>query len=100
MYTPRYRTQGSEFLRIVFHRTNYGVHETMSAAMREFNEVIGLFDFILTRNQFVNRLRLTLYTYSTLRLPQDKLCTPCAVVHGPSYGLTYSVDIIVVSSTH
>jgi hypothetical protein len=55
--TPRYRTRGSEFLRIGFH---YGVHEPMSAAMREFNEVIGLFDFILTRNQFVNRLKLTL----------------------------------------
>jgi hypothetical protein len=58
--TPRYRTRGSDFLRIGFHRTNYGVHEPMSAAMREFNEVIGLFDFILTRNQFVNRLKLTL----------------------------------------
>jgi hypothetical protein len=45
--TPRYRTWGSEFHRIGFHRTNYGVHEPMSAAMREFNEVIGLFDFIL-----------------------------------------------------
>jgi hypothetical protein len=58
--TPRYRTRGSEFLRIGFHRTNYGVHEPMSAAMREFNEVIGLFDFILARNQFVNRQKLTL----------------------------------------
>jgi hypothetical protein len=57
---PRYRTRGSEFLRIGFHRTNYGVHELMSAAMREFKDVISLFDFILTRNQFVNRLRLTL----------------------------------------
>jgi hypothetical protein len=58
--TPRYHTRGSEFLRIGFHRTNYGVHEPMSAAMHEFNEVIGLFGFILTRNQFMNRLRLTL----------------------------------------
>jgi hypothetical protein len=40
--TPRYWTQGSEFLRIGFHRTNYGVHEPMIAAMHEFNEVIGL----------------------------------------------------------
>jgi hypothetical protein len=70
--TPRYRTRGSEFLRIGFHRTNYGVHEPMSAAMRESNEVIGLFDFVLTRNQFVNR--------PTLRLPQDKLCIPHAVL--------------------
>jgi hypothetical protein len=47
--TPRYRTLGSEFLRIGFHRMHCGVYEPMSAAMREFNEVIGLFDFILTR---------------------------------------------------
>jgi hypothetical protein len=60
---PRYRNGGSEpseFLRIGLHRTNYGVHDPMFTAMREFNEVIGLFDFILTRNQFVNCLRLTL----------------------------------------
>jgi hypothetical protein len=55
--TPQYRTRGSEFLRISFHRTNYEVHEPMSAKMREFNEVIGLFDFILTRNQL---MKLTL----------------------------------------
>jgi hypothetical protein len=35
-----------------FHRTNYGVHEPMSSAMRQFNEVIGIFDFGLTRDQF------------------------------------------------
>jgi hypothetical protein len=57
--TPRYRTRSSELLQIGFHRTNYGVHEPMSAAMREFNEVIGLFNFILTRNQLLNNLRLT-----------------------------------------
>jgi hypothetical protein len=54
--TPR----GSEFLLIGFHRTNYGVHEPMPAAMREFNVVIGLFDYILSRNQFMNRLKITL----------------------------------------
>jgi hypothetical protein len=58
--STRYRTRGSKFLQIGFHPTNYGVHEPMSAAMREFNEVIGLFDFILTRNQFMNHLKLTL----------------------------------------
>jgi hypothetical protein len=87
--------RGSEFLQIVFHRTNYGVHEQMSAAKRDLNEIIGLFDFILTRNQFMNRLKVTLglnyfkdftllktntlLTYPTLRL-QDKLCTPRAVL--------------------
>jgi hypothetical protein len=43
-FTPRYPTCGTEFLRIDFHRTNYGIHEPMSSAMRQFNEVIGLFD--------------------------------------------------------
>jgi hypothetical protein len=44
--TPRYRTRGFEFLPIGFHRTNYVVYEPMSTAMHEFNEVIGLFDFL------------------------------------------------------
>jgi hypothetical protein len=50
----------SFFVLVRVGRTDYGVHEPMSAAIREFNEAIGLFDFILTRNQFVNRLKLTL----------------------------------------
>jgi hypothetical protein len=53
-------TQGSEFLRIGFHCKNYGVQVPMFAALRESNEVFGLFDFILTRNQFMNRLKLFL----------------------------------------
>jgi hypothetical protein len=56
----RYQTRGSDFLRIGFHRTNYGAREPMSAAMREFNEIIGLFDSILTRNQYMNHPKLTL----------------------------------------
>jgi hypothetical protein len=51
LITPQYLTHGTEFLRI--HRTNYGLHEPMSGEMRQFNAVIGLFDFGL------NRLRLT-----------------------------------------
>jgi hypothetical protein len=31
--TPRYWTRGFEFLRIGFHRTNYGVHEPKSASI-------------------------------------------------------------------
>jgi hypothetical protein len=58
--TLRYPSRGTEFLRIDFHRTNYGFHEPMSSAMRQFNEVISFFDFGLTRDQFLNRLRLTL----------------------------------------
>jgi hypothetical protein len=98
--TSRYRTRGSKFLRIDFHRKKYGVHKPMSTAMREFNEIIGLFNFILTPNQFMNLLKLTLKTYPTFSLPQNRLCTPCAVGHGPSYGLTYSVGVMVASSTH
>jgi hypothetical protein len=58
--TPRYRARGCEFLKIGFHRMNYGTYEPMPSAMRKFNEVISLLDFIWTRNQFVNRLRLTM----------------------------------------
>jgi hypothetical protein len=60
LITPRYPTRVTDFLRIDFHRTNYGLHEPMLGAMRQFNEVIVLFDFGLTRDQFLNRLRLTL----------------------------------------
>jgi hypothetical protein len=45
--TPRYRNRGSKLLRFSFHCTNYGAHD-------------DLFDFILTRYQFMNRLKLTL----------------------------------------
>jgi hypothetical protein len=60
LITPRYLTRGTEFLRIDFHQTNYGLHEPMLGAMRQFNKVIGLFDFDQTRDQFLNFLRLTL----------------------------------------
>jgi hypothetical protein len=33
LFAPRYPTRGSEFLRIDFHQTNYGIHEPMSSAM-------------------------------------------------------------------
>jgi hypothetical protein len=36
--TSRYRTRGPNFIRVGSHCTNYGVHEPMSAAMREFNK--------------------------------------------------------------
>jgi hypothetical protein len=60
LITPRYPSRCTEFLRIDCHRTNYGLHEPMSGSMRQFNEVIGIFDFGLTRDQFLNRLRLIL----------------------------------------
>jgi hypothetical protein len=45
LIAPRYPTHGTEFLRIEFHPTNYGSHDSMLSAMRQFNEVIGLFCF-------------------------------------------------------
>jgi hypothetical protein len=60
LITPRYPTRSTEFLRIDFHRTNYGLHEPMRDAMRQFNDVFGLIDFGLTPDQFLNRLRLSL----------------------------------------
>jgi hypothetical protein len=60
LITPRYPIRSTEFLRIDFHRTNYGLHEPMSGAIRQFNDIIELFDFSLTLNQFLNRLSLTL----------------------------------------
>jgi hypothetical protein len=41
---PLYRTRGANFLRIDFHRTNYGVHEPLNDDVRHYNEVAGLFD--------------------------------------------------------
>jgi hypothetical protein len=45
LIASRYPTRGTEFLRFDFHQTNYEIHEPMSSVMRQFNEVIGLFDF-------------------------------------------------------
>jgi hypothetical protein len=56
---PWYHTT-SNFLRVDFHRTNYGVHEPLNGAVRSFNEFAGLFDIHLSRNQFFNRLRSVL----------------------------------------
>jgi hypothetical protein len=49
---PRYHTRDGDFLRIDSHRINYGVHEPLNDAVWNFNEVAGLFDFHLLRNQF------------------------------------------------
>jgi hypothetical protein len=57
---PWYHTRAGDFLRVDFHRTNYGVHEPLNGAVRSFNEFAGLFDLHLSRNQFFNRLRSVL----------------------------------------
>ena len=54
---PAYRTRGREFLYVEFHRTNYGVFEPINAAVRGFNEFAGLYDFNLTRDTFLNRIK-------------------------------------------
>jgi hypothetical protein len=56
----RHRTRVGDFLQMDFHRTNYGVHEPLNDAVQHFNEVAGLFNFHLSRNQFCNRLRSVL----------------------------------------
>jgi hypothetical protein len=55
-----YHTRTSDFLRVDFHRTNYGVHDPLNSAVWSFNEFAGLIDFHLSRNQFFNRLRSVL----------------------------------------
>jgi hypothetical protein len=57
---PWYQTRGGDFLRVRFYRKNYGVYEPFNCAMRRFNEVFRLFDFHLTIEQFVNRVKLVL----------------------------------------
>jgi hypothetical protein len=39
---PWYHTRVGDFLRVDFHRTNYGVHEPLNGAVRSFNEFAGL----------------------------------------------------------
>jgi hypothetical protein len=57
---PWYHTRAGDFLRVDFHRTNYGVHEPLNGAVRSFNEFAGLFDLHLSKNQFFNHLRSVL----------------------------------------
>jgi hypothetical protein len=54
---PSYPTRGREFLFVEFHRTNYGIYEPINAAVRGFNELVGLFDFNITRDTFLNRIK-------------------------------------------
>jgi hypothetical protein len=54
---PWYHTWTSDFLRVDFHRNNYGVHEPLNGAVKSFNEFAGLFDHHLSRNQLFNCLR-------------------------------------------
>jgi hypothetical protein len=60
MIAPWYQTRGGDFFLVRFHRTKYGVPEPFNGAVRRFNKFIGLFDFHLTRTQFVNRVKLAL----------------------------------------
>jgi hypothetical protein len=55
--TPRFRTRVPSF---GFDRTNYGVQEPMSAAYTSSTRLFLVCSISLTRNQFMNRLKLTL----------------------------------------
>jgi hypothetical protein len=57
---PFYLTRRQEFLFIENHRTNYGTYEPINAAVLCFNEVAGLFDFNLSRNQFLKNVKTAL----------------------------------------
>jgi hypothetical protein len=54
---PSYQTRGREFLFVEFHRTIYGIYESVNAAVRGFNEFAGLFDFNITRDTFLNCIK-------------------------------------------
>jgi hypothetical protein len=95
LITPRYPTRGAEFLRIDFHRTNYGMYEPMSSAIRQFSEVIGLFDFGLTLDQFLNRLRLTLKAYPILHRFLESIVHCHATVHYPFQRSIWSVEVSI-----
>jgi hypothetical protein len=51
MIASCYRIWGGDFLRIDFHRFNYGVHVPLNDAVRHIDSAC-LFDFHLSRNQF------------------------------------------------
>jgi hypothetical protein len=95
LITPRYPTRGTKFLSIDFHQTNYGIHESMSSAMRQFNEVIGLFDFGLTRDEFLNHLRLTLYTNLTLHRFSESIVRIESMLYYPFQRSICSVDVSI-----
>jgi hypothetical protein len=50
-------TSASDFFHIDYHRTNYGAFEPVNAALYSFNEIADLFDFDLSRSQFVARVK-------------------------------------------
>jgi hypothetical protein len=54
---PSYQTRGREFLFVEFHRTNYGNYEPINSVVRGFNEFAGLFNFNITRDTFLNRIK-------------------------------------------
>jgi hypothetical protein len=59
--SPLYQTRGRELLFVEFHRTNYGIYEAINAAVRGLNEFAGLFDFNITRDTFLNRIKSVSY---------------------------------------
>jgi hypothetical protein len=58
--TFRYHTRTGDFLRVDYQRTKHGIQMSLNGAVRQFNEVAGLFDFHLSKGQLFNRLRAVL----------------------------------------
>jgi hypothetical protein len=54
---PWYDIRTSDFLRVDFHCTNYGILEPLNGAVRRLNEFAGLFDLHLSTSQFFKCLR-------------------------------------------
>lgn len=53
---PGYVTRRPEFLRLPLRRRDYTFHEPVRAMMECFNNVVHLFDFNMTTNEFKSRL--------------------------------------------
>jgi hypothetical protein len=54
---PSYSTRRHDFFHIDYHCTNYGAFEPINAALNSFNEIADLFDFDLSRSQFVAQVK-------------------------------------------
>jgi hypothetical protein len=88
LITPRYPTRSTEFLRIDFHRTNYGIQEPLSSAMRQFRSAPGLVfesseaDFVdLSNSSPIFREHCALpcccaLSFSTVKMLSGRFCSP------------------------
>lgn len=57
LYVPPRQLRNSSMLAIPHHRTNYGHFNALDFCLREFNRFSDSFDFNVSKNVFVNRIR-------------------------------------------